>query len=78
MILQNKGIVKIKKKDESELFLVKQGELEPFIKMMKKDGWELSDRSETANLLVFEKGKNSIGVGYKYNTRYYTIINSPQ
>jgi len=78
MILQNKGIVKIEKKDESDLYLVKQGELEPFIKMMKKDGWELIDRSETANLLVFEKGNNSIGVGYKYYTRYHTIINSPR
>lgn len=37
MILQYKEIVKIEKKDESDLYLVKQGELEPFIKKMKKD-----------------------------------------
>lgn len=77
MILQNKEIVKIEKKDESDLYLVKQGELDPFIQMMKKNGWELINRSETQNLLVFEKGNNSMGVGYKYYTRYYTIINSP-
>ncbi len=76
MILQNKEIVKIKNNDEPELYLVKQGELEPFIKMMEKDGWKYIDRNETANQLLFEKGNESLGVGYKYYTRYYTIIYS--
>ena len=77
MLIQQKDIVKVGKKDSSILYLGKQGESEPFIKLMEEKGWKLIGRSETQNLLVFERGNYSIGVGYEYYTRYYTIFRKP-
>ena len=81
MILQNKEVVKITRKDqylgESNLYLVKQGEMDPFIKMMEKNGWEFTNRDMIQNRLDFERENQSIGLGYRYYTRYYTIIESP-
>ena len=77
MLIQQKDVVKVGKKDNSTLYLGKQGELKPFIKLMGKEGWKLVDRSETQNLMVFKKGNHSMGVGYKYYTRHYTIFRAP-
>jgi hypothetical protein len=77
MLIQQKDIVKVGEKDRSILYLGKQGESKPFIKLMEEKGWKLVDRSETQNLLVFERGNYSIGVGYEYYTRYYTIFRKP-
>lgn len=77
MLIKDENVVKVGEKDHLVTYLGKQGESGPFIKMMKKEGWKLTDRSETQNLLVFEKGNHSIGVGYKYYTRYYTVFYRP-
>jgi len=77
MLIKHKDVVEVGEKDNSILYLGKQGESKPFIKLMEKKGWKLVDRSETQNLLVFEKGNYSIGVGYEYYTRYYTIFRKP-
>jgi len=77
MLLQQKDVVEVGEKDNCTLYLGKQGESKPFIKLMNKKGWKLVDRSETQNLMVFEKGNHSIGVGYEYYTRYYTIFRAP-
>ncbi|RHW43315.1 hypothetical protein D1B31_01200 [Neobacillus notoginsengisoli] len=74
MFLQNDDIVKVKKDPETASYLAKQGDFKPFIKLMEKEGWELINRSKTQNLLVFEKENQSIGVGYKYYTKHYTIF----
>ncbi|MED4285093.1 hypothetical protein P4679_24545 [Priestia megaterium] len=77
MLIKHKDVVEVGKKDNSILYLGKQGESKPFIKLMEKKGWKLVDRSKTQNLLVFERGNYSIGVGYEYYTRYYTIFRKP-
>ena len=77
MLIKHKDVVEVGEKDNSILYLGKQGESKPFIKLMEKKGWKLVDRSETQNLLVFERGNYSIGVGYEYYTRYYTIFRKP-
>ncbi|CEG26254.1 hypothetical protein [Bacillus sp. B-jedd] len=74
MILQNKEIVRVSKDIEKASYLVKRGEFEPFLQLMEAEGWELINRNKTQNLLVFEKESQSIGVGYKYYTKHYTIF----
>ena len=56
--------------------MVKKGDLEPYIKMMKKEGWEFAERIETSNTLKFQKENVTKSVPYKNYTRYYTIIYS--
>lgn len=77
MLIKQKDVVEVGKKDNFTLYLGKQGESKPFIELMEKEGWKLVDRSETQNLLVFERSNYSIGVGYEYYTRYYTIFRKP-
>ena len=55
-------------------YLVKRGEMKPFIKMMEKEGWDFEERNEITNALVFIKGDVTTSIGYQYYTRYYTII----
>lgn len=82
MILQDKEVVKIERQDEysgeSNLYLVKQGEMDPFIKMMEMNGWDFTNRDIIQNRLDFERENQSIGLGYRYYTKYYTIIESPK
>jgi len=56
------------------LYLVKRGEMKPFIKLMEKEGWDFEERNEITNALVFNKGDVTTSIGYRYYTRYYTII----
>ena len=74
MIKENK-IVKVKEKTVT--YMVKQGEMDPFIKEMTKRGWKLEDRDIMGNKFIFNKGRVTLGCGYKYYTRYYTLIYVP-
>lgn len=64
------------KKNRDNFYVVKKGDLEPYIKMMKKEGWEFAERIETSNTLIFQKENVTKSVSYKNYTRYYTIIYS--
>lgn len=80
MVLQDKEIAEVKGADEIDGiygYLVKRGEMEPFIEMKEKDGWDFTERMDTSNALVFEKGNMTQSIAYQYYTRYYTIIYSP-
>ncbi|MBS4220314.1 hypothetical protein KHA96_18595 [Bacillus sp. FJAT-49711] len=70
-IAEVKGSVEI---DDIYGYLVKRGEMEPYINMMEKDGWRFVERNEISNALVFEKGNITQSVAYQYYTRWYTII----
>src|SRR6478735_6634757 len=76
MIKENK-IVKVKKEEGTVTYMVKQGEMDPFIKEMTKRGWKLEDRDIMGNKFIFNKGRVTLGCGYKYYTRYYTLIYVP-
>ncbi|MEK5063675.1 hypothetical protein [Cytobacillus sp. FSL R5-0596] len=79
IIFQDKEIAEVKGTDEVDGiygYLVKRGEMEPYIKMMEKDGWRFIERNETTNALVFEKGNTTQSVAYQYYTRWYTIMYS--
>lgn len=74
MMIKEKKIVKVKKEEGTVTYMVKQGEMDPFIKEMENHGWTYTNRDILANRLDFEKGNISVGCGYKYYTRYYTLI----
>lgn len=77
IIIQDKEITEVKGTEEVGGiygYLVKRGEMKPFIKMMEKEGWEFEERNEISNALVFNKGDVTTSIGYQYYTRYYTII----
>lgn len=76
MIFQDKEIAEVKDTSGTYGYLVKQGEMGPYIKMMEKDGWHYIGRDEISNALKFEKGNTIQSVGYQYFTRWYTIIYS--
>lgn len=76
MILTDKNIMEVQKDDISDTYLVKRGELEPYIEMKEKDGWEFLDRDIYRNALAFQKGDVTESISYRYFTRYYTIIGS--
>lgn len=79
IIFQDNEIADVKgteKVDGIYGYLVKRGEMEPYIKMMEKDGWRFVERNEISNTLVFEKGNTTQSVAYQYYTRWYTIIYS--
>ena len=76
MILTDKNIMEVQTDDTPYTHLVKQGELEPYIEMREKNGWEFSERDIYANSLTFQKGNMTESVSYRYFTRYYTIIDS--
>jgi hypothetical protein len=71
MIVQDKGIVEVWK---DEQFLVKRGEMKPFVEMMELEGWKYEGRDQSANALLFKKGNEEKRVGYQYYTRYFTLI----
>lgn len=74
MIFQNKEIVEVKETDGTYGYLVKRGEMEPYIKMMENDGWLFMGRDEIQHALKFQKGNTTQSVAYQYYTRWYTII----
>ncbi|WP_061860377.1 hypothetical protein [Priestia megaterium] len=74
MIIKQKEIVKVKAEEGTVTYMVKQGDLDPFIKEMENHGWTFKDRDMIANRLDFEKENRGLGCGYKYYTRYYTLI----
>lgn len=79
IIFQDKEIAEVKGTEEWNGiygYLVKRGEMEPFIKMMEKEEWDFIERNELSNALIFEKGNVTRSVSYQYYTRYYTIIYS--
>jgi len=79
LVLQDGEIAKVKGSEEVRGvygYLVKRGEMEPYIKMMEKEGWRFVQRDEISNALEFEKGNTSKRVSYQYYTRWYTIIYS--
>ena len=79
IIFQDKEIAEVKGTEEVDgvyRYLVRRGEMEPYIKMMEKDGWRFVERNEISNSLVFEKGNTTQSVAYQYYTRWYTIIYS--
>lgn len=79
IIFQNKEIAEVKGTEQTDGiygYLVKRGEMEPYIKMMEKQGWRFVERNEISNALVFEKGSITRSVAYQYYTRWYTIIYS--
>lgn len=79
IIFQGKEVAEVKGIEEVDGiygYLVKRGEMEPYIEMMEKDGWRFVERNEYSNALVFEKGNVTQSVAYQYYTRWYTIIYS--
>ncbi|MGE6257264.1 hypothetical protein ACQKCU_05020 [Heyndrickxia sporothermodurans] len=79
IILQDKEIAEVKGTEEADGiygYLVKRGKMEPYIKMMEKQGWRFVEKNEISNALVFEKGNTTQSVAYQYYTRWYTIIYS--
>ncbi|MBO1628611.1 hypothetical protein [Bacillus arachidis] len=76
MILTDKNIMEVQTEDTPYTHLVKQGELEPYIEMREKNGWEFLERDIYGNSLTFQKGNMTESVPYRYFTRYYTIIDS--
>ena len=76
MILTDKNIMEVQTDDTPYTHLVKQGELEPYIEMREKNGWEFLERYIYGNSLTFQKGNMTESVSYRYFTRYYTIIDS--
>jgi len=74
IIFQDKEIAEVKGSVDDYVdgiygYLVKRGEMEPFIKMMEEDGWSFLERRELSNALVFEKGNVTQSVSYQYYTR---------
>ncbi|MGE7635624.1 hypothetical protein ACQKMZ_26060 [Bacillus paramycoides] len=80
MIFQGKEIVEIEQSEDRysdvSLYLVKRGKMEPFIKMLEKDGWTFVEQLEYQNALIFKKGNQAQSISYRYYTRYYTILDS--
>ncbi|MED1597865.1 MULTISPECIES: hypothetical protein [Bacillus] len=80
MIFQGKEIVEIEQNEDRysdvSLYLVKRRKMEPFIKMLEKDGWTFVEQLEYQNALIFEKGNQTQSISYRYYTRYYTILDS--
>lgn len=80
MIFQGKEIVEIEQNEDRysdvSLYLVKREKMEPFIKMLEKDGWTFVEQLEYQNALIFEKGNQTQSISYRYYTRYYTILDS--
>ncbi|MCJ7841387.1 hypothetical protein MUB24_10855 [Lederbergia sp. NSJ-179] len=79
IVFQDKEIAEVKGKEEVNGiygYIVKRGEMEPYIKMMEKEGWHFVERNENSNALVFEKENTTQSVAYQYYTRWYTIIYS--
>jgi len=74
MIVQDKDIVVIWENPNE--YLVKQGEFEPFIKIMQKDGWDHLGKEDTESYLMFKKGNTTQSISYNSYTRFYTIIKS--
>ncbi|WP_440604182.1 hypothetical protein [Bacillus sp. GB_SG_008] len=76
MIFTDKNIMEVQTNDTRYTYLVKRGELEPYIEMREQGGWEFLERDIYRNSLTFQKGNMTESVPYKYFTRYYTIIHS--
>ncbi|GIN58259.1 hypothetical protein J8TS2_25780 [Lederbergia ruris] len=79
IVFQDKEIAEVKGKEEVNGiygYIVKRGEMEPYIKMMEKEGWHFVERNENSNALVFEKENTTKSVAYQYYTRWYTIFYS--
>jgi len=74
IMVQEKKVVKVKEDEGTVIYMVKQGDMSPYIKEMENHGWTFKDRDMLANRLTFDKGNRSLGCGYKYYTRYYTLI----
>ncbi|WJE55879.1 hypothetical protein QRE66_29370 (plasmid) [Bacillus cereus] len=80
MIFPNKEMIEVEQNEDRysdvALYLVKRGKMEPFIKMLEKDGWTFVEQLEYQNALIFEKGDQTQSISYRYYTRYYTILDS--
>ncbi|MYL44286.1 hypothetical protein GLV94_01375 [Virgibacillus halodenitrificans] len=79
MIFQDREIAEVKGSEEVGGvygYLVKRGEMDPYIKMMEKEGWRFVERDEIGNSLRFEKGNTTQSIAYQFYTRWYTIIYS--
>jgi hypothetical protein len=48
--------------------------MDPYIKEMENHGWTYTDRDILSNRLEFKKENKILSCGYKYYTRYYTLI----
>ena len=75
MILADKNIMEVQTDDITHPYLVKRGELDPYIEMKEKNGWKFVSRDIYGNSLTFQKGNTTESIPYRYFTRYYTIIN---
>ena len=75
MVLTDKNIMEVQTDDITHPYLVKRGELDPYIEMREKNGWEFISRDIYGNSLTFQKGNTTESIPYRYFTRYYTIIN---
>jgi len=74
MAFQDKKVVNVKEEEGTVTYMVKQGDMDPYIKEMEKHGWTYTDRDMTSNRMEFTKGNRILSCGYKYYTRYYTLI----
>ena len=74
MMVHEKKVVKVKEDEGTVTYMVKQGKMDPYIKEMQKHGWTYTDRNIFSNRLEFKKGNKILSCGYKYYTRYYTLI----
>ncbi|WP_350301775.1 hypothetical protein [Peribacillus frigoritolerans] len=77
IIIQDKEITEVKGIEEVGGiygYLVKRGEMKPFIKMMEKEGWDFEERNEISNALVFNKGDVTTSIGYQYYTTLVMLI----
>ncbi|MGF9891213.1 hypothetical protein ABEX78_21370 [Priestia megaterium] len=74
---KDKDIAETSDVDNNILYLVPKGHLDTYIKMMRKSGYELSERDPKHNTLLLKKGNNYTEINYRRFARKYTIIDSP-
>ncbi|QTL51942.1 MULTISPECIES: hypothetical protein [Priestia] len=74
---KDKDIAETSDVDNKILYVVPKGDLDTYIKMMRKSGYKLSEKDLEHNTLTFKKGNNFTAVSYKRFARKYTIIESP-
>ncbi|MED4285152.1 hypothetical protein P4679_24845 [Priestia megaterium] len=74
---KDKNIAETSDVDNRILYVVPKGHLDTYIKMMRKNGYELTERDPKHNTLLLKKGNNYTEINYRKFARKYTIIDSP-
>ncbi|MHA7098706.1 hypothetical protein [Priestia aryabhattai] len=74
---KDKDIAETSDVDNRILYVVPKGHLDTYIKMMRKNGYESTERDPKHNTLLLKKGNNYTEINYRKFARKYTIIDSP-